>query len=77
MMWGTILAMWGTGALVALTARQLNINTAGAGRSGLGLIGRLIDVCACVLGVLTAAGGTQGAWPGGGCFPAAVACGDA
>ena len=36
MMWGTILAMWGTGALVALTARQLNINTAGAGRAGAG-----------------------------------------
>lgn len=27
MMWGTILALWGTGALVATTARQLDIHT--------------------------------------------------
>jgi hypothetical protein len=31
MMWGTILALWGTGALVATTARQLDIHTSGAG----------------------------------------------
>lgn len=29
MMWGTILALWGTGALVATTARQLDIHTSG------------------------------------------------
>ncbi len=34
-MWGTILAVWGTGALVATTARQLDIHS--AGRPGLQL----------------------------------------
>lgn len=28
-MWGTILAVWGTGALIATTARQLDIHSAG------------------------------------------------
>lgn len=31
MMWGTILALWSTGALVAAAARQLDIHSAGAG----------------------------------------------
>ena len=59
MMWGTILAMWGTCAAVALTARQLDIHTAGAGGAGRGR-GRMFPPAA--------AGGRPGLWaaPGGG-----------
>jgi hypothetical protein len=30
LLWGTILALWGTGAVVATTAKQLEISTSGA-----------------------------------------------